>query len=1182
MMRRLIVWPCGGALALAMGVALAGSPTRTDLPQWSADHGLRLPMLDRGKLLAEDAVDKPFGPRRIGVQTELKGIDLSAGEWTRLADGDWQWRLRVEAPGGLAMDFSFSRFHLPEGASLLIANGDGSETIGPFDMADNRAHGEFYTPLLAGEAALLTLRVPAAQRKAVQLQLARVGRAYRGVVDPAGGGDAMQKSGSCNVDIACPQGDAWREQSSSVAQYSFQTGGSTYVCTGQLTADASYSNDRLLTTANHCVSTAAEARSMVLYWGYESPTCRTPGSSASGVSLPRAGNSLASQSGASLLATHVGSDFTVVQLDVAVPPAAQARATGWDRRDTIPTATASIHHPQGHEKRIALDNQSPLLRDGSVGGLGGNRYWHILEWDVGTTEGGSSGSGLWDQQGRLIGVLSGGEAGCGNSVNDFYGRLSAAWDGAGTPATRLRDWLDPNGTGVQYVDAGGGSLDGVSLSSAAFDSPPGPDDVVSFEAAASGGSTPYVYEWDLDGDGNVDRRSAANRIQARFPKAGALSVAVRVIDAEGRSGGQTRTLQVRGPRIEAEPIGTPTQASASGNNNGRIDPGELWQQRLRLRNSGDAAQPAGHALFAASASALPFGPSSDGHTGSSTQAGHCAHGWIDLVSGAHATPALTTAVGNGNTYGPLDDARSSVISLGGNGFALYGERHVEAVMSTNGYVSFDAAESGGDYSPFCDADYSQGARGPQLRPYHFDMVVPGSGSMPANGAGLRYRHFAQCPRPAASGGAQGCHVFSWTRMQSWSGGSPSGDFDFQAIAYEVSGEVAYQYRNTPVTAGAGFPTVGIANRSGDVAFDLTCNTDPVIVAPASSVCLFAPDAQPATRSLALLTQAVQAVPALAPGASVELTLPLSVPADAACGSPLGVDYLGTASTAAQSAVRAAVVDAEVDAQCVVYSGPFIDPPPPVPALARHQGLYFNPQRDGNGVANFAYRLGAVNARPRRELFGGAWYTGLRDRTPVWYTLQGEIVEGAGEVDLRRFTNTAAPFGFAPQGERVGRAWVGQADADTLLLAWTLADGSQGIEQVKSAGLPSGSPNHTQTWFNDGQSGWGLAIESLDVGSPLEFFGAFIYDNGGQPRWLVGDLGSFAGGNVSLTGFRPHCPLCPWIVDWSADGQPAGSINLRYAGVGSALLDAAISLPPAYPGAWTRTDLPIKPITEPAQ
>jgi lysyl endopeptidase len=64
------------------------------------------------------------------------------------------------------------------------------------------------------------------------------------------------------------------------------------------------------------------------------------------------------------------------------------------------------------------------------------------------TEGGSSGSPLYSAERRVVGVLSGGPSACGSTganLRDQYGGLFHAWEGVGTPTTRMRDALDPAG-----------------------------------------------------------------------------------------------------------------------------------------------------------------------------------------------------------------------------------------------------------------------------------------------------------------------------------------------------------------------------------------------------------------------------------------------------------------------------------------------------------------------------------------------------------------------------------------------------------------------------------------------------------------------------------------------------------------------------------------------------------------
>src|SRR5690606_41017887 len=94
----------------------------------------------------------------------------------------------------------------------------------------------------------------------------------------------------------------------------------------------------------------------------------------------------------------------------------------------------------------------------------------------------------------------------------------------------------------------------------------------------------------------------------------------------------------------------------------------------------------------------------------------------------------------------------------------------QAIMSTNGYLSFSDQESGGDFFNDCVGSVGNGSTRPRLHVMHDDLVAGSTGT-----AGLRHRAFATCPRPADTDGpTPGCHVFQWAGMRLRDGGTPSG------------------------------------------------------------------------------------------------------------------------------------------------------------------------------------------------------------------------------------------------------------------------------------------------------------------------------------------------------------------------------------------------------------------------
>jgi hypothetical protein len=196
-------------------------------------------------------------------------------------------------------------------------------------------------------------------------------------------------------------------------------------------------------TANHCFS---DPSSWAFRFGWISPNpvcaSNTPSTD---------GPTNMTISGATEIARDGGSDFALVEINQAIPEDWDRVFAGWDRSDITPDFTVGIHHPSGDIMKVCRDNDQPTQTIN-----GGAQTWEITGagggWEIGVTEPGSSGSPLFDAEGRIIGQLYGGGAACSGTVDndlfDYYGRLGVSWEGAGSPSTRLRDWLDPTGSGA--------------------------------------------------------------------------------------------------------------------------------------------------------------------------------------------------------------------------------------------------------------------------------------------------------------------------------------------------------------------------------------------------------------------------------------------------------------------------------------------------------------------------------------------------------------------------------------------------------------------------------------------------------------------------------------------------------------------------------------------------------------
>ncbi len=387
--------------------------------------------------ISELAIDARAGgttPLRVASGVQLAAGPSTHGSWEEVAGGRL-WRLRIFSAGATDLSLGFSRFQLPEGATMHLYSEADGYTQGAFTARDNKPHGELWTPVLPGDRLVIELFVPTGARDPVVV-LTQVNRGYRDLFRRKKDGP-VTKAGACNNDVVCSLGNPWRNEIRAVAMYTVTIGGSTFQCTGTLINNVAGNYKNFFLTADHCGIAAANASSVVVYWNYQSPNCGQHN-----------GGSLAqNQSGATFRMSRADVDVALIELEDVPETSYQVYYSGWDRSGSSPNGAVGIHHPSGDEKSISFAN-APITTTDSCIGNGNNTHWNVI-WNSGVTEEGSSGSGLWDSATRrLIGTLSGGESLCATPTSpDCYGKFSVAWNGT-SAASRLRDWLDPLNSGA--------------------------------------------------------------------------------------------------------------------------------------------------------------------------------------------------------------------------------------------------------------------------------------------------------------------------------------------------------------------------------------------------------------------------------------------------------------------------------------------------------------------------------------------------------------------------------------------------------------------------------------------------------------------------------------------------------------------------------------------------------------
>lgn len=432
---------------------------------------VNMPGFDLRQTMLEDSINdsNKVGPWRFAF---LHSVDLgleNAGTWVELPNGGNLWRLNIKSDEALSLNLVMDKFFMPEGAHMHIYSEDKSQVIGAYTSRNNNEERVFGTELILGESMIIEYFEPKEVAGQGELNIEYVAHGYRSLslyaenlvedyIEERGYDDA----GACNIDAMCTNfaspTSSWSDQINSVAMI---VSGGNGVCTGTLVNNTCENGTPYFLTADHCLGggNAPSTLTWAFRFNWQRPSSGSLDCPAGSGTNPGSTYDQTAY-GATIRANSGNSDFALLEITNMTLTDAQSYGAvyaGWDNSDNAVNSAIGIHHPSGDIKKKCLENNALIKTT-----WGGAACWQVANWDEGVTEPGSSGSGLFDMNGRLIGQLYGGSAACSgtndNNAPDYYGRFATSWDAVSGNNNSLENWLDgDNGgcpaTGATVIDA---------------------------------------------------------------------------------------------------------------------------------------------------------------------------------------------------------------------------------------------------------------------------------------------------------------------------------------------------------------------------------------------------------------------------------------------------------------------------------------------------------------------------------------------------------------------------------------------------------------------------------------------------------------------------------------------------------------------------------------------------------
>lgn len=440
-------------------------------------------------LNSEEAVDavRDLGDRdnrmyvAKAVETDLKFPE--SGTFHYLDNGQIVWKAQLEIVGAPAVGLYLDRFDLPKGVNMFVYNANASQMLGAYTIENVSPEDKLFAiQPVQGNYVNIELNIePFVNMNMIEMSINRAAVYFEGISyleqyrnDKEGvlvGVDRFGLEGQgapCMIDAACETGDYDVARRASIQTLYLNTRGNLVsMCSASMInslGNTPTNCKNYVLTASHCQSNSTTAlgdtvnsafSQMLFRYNFEKTECNS--NLKAQVDVISSANFVA-RSDYDGNSSSINDDFLLLELRIRVPKSYNSVLAGWDANanQTVNYGVngdkkfIGFHHPSGDIKKVA--SKYVISRRGS-------HYTINLNTDGsdGAVYKGTSGSSLFNNDSRIIGIASTASGGITNceptfSSLNYYNIPTAYEHDINTPTKNLKTWLDPYNTGRLQAD----------------------------------------------------------------------------------------------------------------------------------------------------------------------------------------------------------------------------------------------------------------------------------------------------------------------------------------------------------------------------------------------------------------------------------------------------------------------------------------------------------------------------------------------------------------------------------------------------------------------------------------------------------------------------------------------------------------------------------------------------------